>query len=393
MEIYKTPKLYATSSKGDLKTWEGEAYPGNNGAIMSFTFGLETGKKQTQKKVITEGKNIGRSNETTPFEQAKKEIISKMNKKIDSGYTTDKTNVSTPILPMLAHPFNKRKHNITYPAFAQPKIDGIRMIAHYDNEITTFSRKGKPFTKMPHIEKELEFYFKRLQPTIIALAATPYKGSLKNIYIDGELYSDTLKFEELAGAVRRSDCNEEILKQIKYHVFDMFSLDNHETPFKDRVHIIYGGKEYNRVLYNELNYIKPVRTFIVDSEKDFRDFNSSYCIPNGYEGAMIRNSNGIYKLGHRSADLQKLKEFQDAEYKIIGFKEGTGTEKGCVIWECSVNKSLTFSVRPRGSKAERQGYFQNGKEHIGSMLTVRFQELTNDGIPRFPVGISIRDYE
>lgn len=392
MEMYKTPRLYATSSKGDLKTWEGEAYLGNNGAVMSFTFGLEAGKKQTQRKVITKGKNIGRSNETTPFEQAKKEIISKMNKKIDSGYTSDKTNVSTPILPMLAHPFNKRKHNIKYPAYAQPKIDGVRMIAHYDGKVTTFSRKGKPFTKMPHIEKELEFYFKRL------------KLQSKNIYIDGELYSDTLKFEELAGAVRRSDNEMNTLFKIKYHIFDAFDLDNCESPFEERMKYIYeyfsntdfvgnGSKWSNKTLYNGLNFIEPVRTFLIQSEQDFRDFNSSYCIPNGYEGAMIRNADGIYKLGHRSADLQKLKEFQDAEYKIIGFKEGTGTEKGCVIWECSTDKSLTFSVRPRGSKAERQGYFQNGIKHIGSMLTVRFQELTNDGIPRFPVGISIRDYE
>jgi ATP-dependent DNA ligase len=159
---------------------------------------------------------------------------------------------------------------------------------------------------------------------------------------------------------------------------------------------IYRTKESekcDKTLYAGLNFVKPVSTYLVNSEEDFRDFNTNGCMANGYEGAMIRNGDGIYKLGHRSADLQKLKEFQDAEYKIIGFKEGTGTEKGCVIWECSTDKSLTFSVRPRGSKAERQGYFQNGKEHIGSMLTVRFQELTNDGIPRFPVGISIRDYE
>ena len=52
-----------------------------------------------------------------------------------------------------------------------------------------------------------------------------------------------------------------------------------------------------------------------------------------------------------------------------------------------------FAVRPMGSKAERQGYFNNGNEFIGSKLTVRYQELTDDGIPRFPVGVTIRNYE
>jgi len=37
--------------------------------------------------------------------------------------------------------------------------------------------------------------------------------------------------------------------------------------------------------------------------------------------------------------------------------------------------------------------FQNGSNYIGQQLTVRYQELTDDGVPRFPVGIAIRNYE
>ena len=37
--------------------------------------------------------------------------------------------------------------------------------------------------------------------------------------------------------------------------------------------------------------------------------------------------------------------------------------------------------------------FEKGKSYIGKMLTVKYQELTDDGKPRFPVGINIRDYE
>ena len=51
-------------------------------------------------------------------------------------------------------------------------------------------------------------------------------------------------------------------------------------------------------------------------------------------------------------------------------------------------------ARPgRGTKEQRTGWFDNGDKWIGSLLTVRFQELTDDGIPRFPVGITIRNYE
>ena len=52
-----------------------------------------------------------------------------------------------------------------------------------------------------------------------------------------------------------------------------------------------------------------------------------------------------------------------------------------------------FSCRPRGTHESRAELFKHGKEYVGKMLTVRFQELTADGIPRFPVGIAIRDYE
>jgi len=98
-------------------------------------------------------------------------------------------------------------------------------------------------------------------------------------------------------------------------------------------------------------------------------------------------------VGHRSADLQKYKEFKDDEYKIVGFKEGDGIEKGCVIWVCETKDKKPFSVRPRGTHEDRAAAFKTASKAVGKKLTVRFQELTEDGIPRFPVGLAIRDYE
>ena len=75
------------------------------------------------------------------------------------------------------------------------------------------------------------------------------------------------------------------------------------------------------------------------------------------------------------------------------FTEGEGLDKGLVIWICKTKEGRTFNVRPRGTHAERAEFFKNGQTYVGKMLTVRFQELTGDGIPRFPVGIAFRDYE
>ena len=67
--------------------------------------------------------------------------------------------------------------------------------------------------------------------------------------------------------------------------------------------------------------------------------------------------------------------------------------KQVVVWECQTPDGQTFRVRPRGTQEARRELFENGGDYVGQQLTVRYQELTDDGVPRFPVGIAIRDYE
>ena len=106
---------------------------------------------------------------------------------------------------------------------------------------------------------------------------------------------------------------------------------------------------------------------------------------------MLRNIKGIYREGYRSHDLQKYKEFKEDEYPIIGFEEGDGRDKGCVIWVCCNSNKKEFRVRPRGTVEQRSEWFKNGNKYIGKDITVIFQELSEQNIPRFPVGKAIRD--
>lgn len=380
LKTYDPKTLYATSSKGDIKVWRGLVKDVGDKSIIEYEFGLENGKHQIQTTEVTEGKNIGRSNETTPYEQAVKMVESKYNKKRDKGYTEDKNNISTPILPMLALSFEKRKHNIKYPCYVQPKIDGVRMTCRMvDGKIEMFTRRGKPFTIMTHIEQDLIDLFYHFR------GVNELDGD--TFYLDGELYSDTLTFQELAGIVRRSSNDEETLKQIHYVVFDSFNINSPNWKFESR---------YRQLVHVPDKYwtdsVRDIPTIPCIEEEHMFQCHTEF-IRNGYEGTIIRNSDGIYKLNHRSSDLQKYKTFLDDEYEIIGFKEGTNTDKGCVIWECKTPNGLEFSVRPRGTKEQRTEWFDNGESYISSLLTIRFQELTDDGIPRFPVGITIRDYE
>ena len=142
-----------------------------------------------------------------------------------------------------------------------------------------------------------------------------------------------------------------------------------------------------------MKYIKQVKTEECDKEKNIDEFLDKY-IKEGYEGLIIRNKNGKYEENARSVNLQKLKKFVDEEFKIINYTTpNVGKEVGYVIWICETKEGKTFNVRPSGNYTERKKLYREGKKYIGKMLTVRYQELTNGNVPRFPVGVTIRDYE
>ena len=79
------------------------------------------------------------------------------------------------------------------------------------------------------------------------------------------------------------------------------------------------------------------------------------------------------------------------EFKIVGFTQGDGRDRGTVIWICHTKEWKEFSVRPRGTIAARTFLYNNGDKYIGKMLTVIYQELTEEGKPRFPVGKDVRE--
>ena len=105
---------------------------------------------------------------------------------------------------------------------------------------------------------------------------------------------------------------------------------------------------------------------------------------------MLRNKSGLY-VNNRSHDLQKYKEFEEDEFRIVGFNEAKGRDAGSVIWVCVTKEGIEFDCRPIGSIEHRKSLFENAATYIGKMLTVKFQELSEKGVPRFPSGKAIRD--
>ena len=368
--IYETQTVYKKTSTGKIQQWRAWVETTATGFLLKVESGQTDGKlTETAGQVIDEGKQ-----KRTAQEQAIFEANSKLKKKRDEAYfdTIEAAKTQVKLLPMLAHSFTKRKHNINYPAIVQRKFDGVRCLARLnsDGTVTLMSRKGKEFAHLNHIKADV--------------AAN---NSNTNLILDGEIYSDTLTFQELVGLVKRVTLkpgNDEQMLEVSLRVYDCVELNN-EADFTDRYLTITNlteGAEY-------LSLVENVR---VSTESEIHAAQARF-VEEGYEGAMVRNLTGAYAIGKRSANLQKVKTFLDGEYLIVGFTQGTGNETGCVIWECHTPAGQPFGVRPRGTQEDRKVLFQNGSDYIGRQLTVRYQELTDYGVPRFPVGIAIRDYE
>lgn len=105
---------------------------------------------------------------------------------------------------------------------------------------------------------------------------------------------------------------------------------------------------------------------------------------------MARNPKSPYEIAKRSPHLRKYKEFEDDEFEIIGYQEGAGVDEKTVIWKCKTKDGEEFKVRPVGSLEHRRFLFSNAQNYIGKLLTVKYQELSEIGVPRFPVGKDIR---
>ena len=364
----KLPTLYKLTSTGAINWWEIVVF---NNKITTY-WGQVGGKTQEATDVIEKGKNIGRANETTPRQQAKAEATSAWEKKLKKDYvkTIEEAKaggssdlIEGGVLPMLAHRYDKHASKITFPCYAQNKLDGHRCIAVVDGKgkCTLWSRTRKPIKSMPHIVKAIEDL------------------GLTDRIFDGELYNHDYrdKFEEITSLIRPEYAKPNHT-EVEYHIYDAAE----EGTFDERI-----GRMPQ--LPGD-GYLVPVIPWYINGEADVqRWFKDSVLF--GYEGLILRNIDGQYKHG-RSYDLQKVKEMMDSEFEITGVKEGRGKLKGHGIFECRTASGTPFDVKMAGELEGLKEYFDHPDQYIGKMLTVQYQGLTGAaGVPRFPVGLRFRE--
>ena len=398
----KLDTLYKRTTPGATQVWKIET-KGNKYRTIS---GQVDGKKITNNWTTCEPKNVGKKNATTGTEQALKEAEAKHKKKLESGYHLNLKNISKKRFyePMLAQDFknkNRQKEVMsTFESesvvgdaiFSQPKLDGIRCIAMREG---LFTRTGKEITAVPHIHEELESFFEKYP----------------NAVLDGELYNHAYKddFNKIIHLVRKQNLTDEHLEHsksmIQYHIYDapVIGKDNpfrkggaytEKDSFSDRTSVL--DAQFAYLKHDNLNTkyddaLVIVETTEVNSREHLDELYAEY-VDHGYEGQMIR-LDGPYE-NKRSSKLLKRKDFIDEEYTILGYDEGDGNRAGTIKHFKFKNKNgKEFNSNVKGSFEYLANLLQKADELIGKEATIKYFNLTPDGVPRFPYVIAIRDYE
>ena len=215
---------------------------------------------------------------------------------------------------MLAHKYNPDKAD--YPAFIQPKLDGVRCLIQAEllpfgmgYEVKAYSRAGNQFMNVDHIEQALKPFFAK-NPTAV---------------LDGELYNHALKddFEKIISLVRKKKPTDvdkaEAAQLVQYHMYDVASMTI--ATYADRFLFLQSEPSFRNKSCLQITETKMAIDFDDALTKHKKYLNL------GYEGSIYRTPSGKYK-GTRSWDLMKFKDFHDAEATIINYEVGKGKREG-----------------------------------------------------------------
>jgi len=368
----KLQTLYSRRGDGNLQEWTVEI-EGSKYRVLS---GRTDGKKAISKWRECQGKNIGRSNETTPEEQAMSEAQAKWQKKIDKGYTKSPDSVDsiTVFKPTLAYKYkdhSKKLFKDDRKVYSDPKLNGMRCIARANG---LWTRTGKPIVSCPHI-------FEALKPLF---------DKYPKLILDGELYNHELrhKLNHIMSLVKRDKLDKEKLQNskdnVEYHIFDGINIEGlgPEQLFSKRKPAITKAIE-------ELGqtFLKVVKSVEVSSHEEI-DKEYRYLLSEDWEGQIIR-VDGPYE-NKRTNNLLKRKEFQDEEYEIVDIQEGKGNWAGAAkAVVCKHPSGGTFRSNIRGNYKNLEKILRDRDSLIGKTATVKFFEKTEFGIPQFPFVVMI----
>jgi DNA ligase-1 len=362
----KLPTLYSRTSTGAIQEWtveiQGDKYRTHHGQVG--------GKIVTTSWFVAYPTNVGRANHRDAAEQALFEASATWKRKKDSGCFENISEIDTVLYiePMLAKKWEDLERKVVFPVFCQPKLDGQRAVITKDGAKT---RTGKEWKSIPHILEALKPVFEKYP----------------DLVLDGELYNHDLKddFNKISSLVKKTKPSpadlQESAETIQYHWYDIVDTS---LTFSQRDELI--DKLHKKYLLNSC--IARVATYVA-RDKEELDVLYGEFLNDGYEGQMIRLDTPY--VNKRTASLLKRKEFQDDEYKIVEICRGNGnrSEVAGYAW-MEREDGVRFRSNIKGDRAFLRDLLENAEQYSGSYATVKYFNLTPDGIPRFPYIIRLR---
>ena len=234
------------------------------------------------------------------------------------------------------------------------KLDGVRAI--WDGE-NFWSRNWKPFYAPEWFKKKLP----------------------KKVVLDGELWVGRGQFRDTISTVRRKVPNDPQWEKITYMVFDAPMI---KQTFEKRM------AKLKTLSKKWPPFVKLVPQKLCASEEHLAEMHRDIAQAGG-EGVMMREAGSLYE-PKRSRTLFKVKGWHDEEARITGHVTGVGRHLGRLGSYSAelLSTGAKFNVGTGLSDKERENPLS-----VGTIITVRYQELTPKGIPRFPTFQGARDYE
>lgn len=207
------------------------------------------------------------------------------------------------------------------------------------------------------------------------IAPAWFTQGLPDAPLDGELWVGRKQFQRCVSIVRKHEAHEE-WREVRYLIFD---APAHKAPFEDRLQHIQDLLAHHKPAYAQYHRHDVCRD-VDHMRHELRRVEAL-----GGEGLMMRRPRSHYEVG-RSHTLLKVKSFHDAEARVIGHQPGTGKHKGRLgALLVEMPNGTQFAVGTGLSDAER-----NHPPALGTIITYRYQELSDGGVPRFPSYVGVR---
>lgn len=357
--------IYKKDTTGSIRVWYAEIGEGPLEGHWRTVSGLLDGEH-----TASEWKFATPKSKFNAQEQAIFEAEASMTKKLKIDYREKIDDVDekrhSSIKPMKAQEYEGWGWQGI--CFAQPKLDGMRCLANKDG---LWSQLNNRIISVPHIEGALKDFFQHF-PDII---------------LDGELYNHDLHddFNTIMSITKRTKLTmadfERSERLIQYWVFDIFNTNETKALYNKRWDFI------NAVIEPIGKPIIVTPTLMVITEEAL-DLNFIKLLQDGFEGQMIRQNKEYQQ--KRTSYLLKRKEFFDEEFELVDILEGQGNWAGYAkIASCVTAEGKEFGAGISGTQEFNKQLLIDKDKY--QSVTVKYFQLTPDGVPRFPIAIKFHE--